>query len=103
MDNQRIGINLAMEFIQTCEKDGLKLDSVLLFGSYAKNQMHEQSDIDLVLVSDQFIGNPFLDARLFAEANLKFPKIEAHPYSTTNFQKGTSFLNEIRSTAIQLK
>jgi len=103
MDYQRIGIDQAKKFIDACETIGLRFESVFLFGSYATNKMSEHSDIDLILVSNQFSGNPFLDAKLFGRANLKFPKIEAHPYTTKKFLSSTSFLEEIKLSAIQIK
>ena len=34
----------------------INLDKVILFGSYARNEQHEGSDVDLLIVSDDFKG-----------------------------------------------
>lgn len=36
--------------------DQIKIDKVILFGSYAKGQFSSDSDIDLAVFSDDFIG-----------------------------------------------
>ena len=36
--------------------NNINLNEIILFGSYAKNSQHENSDIDLIIVSDDFKG-----------------------------------------------
>jgi predicted nucleotidyltransferase len=55
MANREIAIKTAKSFIDECKAKGLVFRKVLLFGSAAKDQMHEWSDIDLLLVSDLFM------------------------------------------------
>ncbi len=43
---------------------GLQLRQVALFGSYAKNNQREGSDIDVVLVADKFEGLNILDRKI---------------------------------------
>jgi len=33
---------------------GINLDKVILFGSYARNKQNENSDVDLLIISDDF-------------------------------------------------
>lgn len=76
-------------------ESGLKIDKFILFGSYAKGNPHEWSDIDLLLVSPDFNNNLFENIDKYAHTNIKYPEIEIHPYSTENFQKKDLFLKEI--------
>lgn len=39
---------------QRLEKNGLKIEKIILFGSYAKGTATEESDIDIVIVSKNF-------------------------------------------------
>lgn len=41
-------------FLDEVQKLEIKLDTVVLFGSFAKQTQHAESDIDLALFSDQF-------------------------------------------------
>ena len=47
---------------------------ILVFGSRAKGEALEDSDLDLLVVSDQFRGTPFLEraSKLLAELDLPF-------------------------------
>ncbi|NJO92364.1 MAG: nucleotidyltransferase domain-containing protein [Chloroflexia bacterium] len=57
MVTRESAIEKAKQFINDCQSNGLSFQKVLLFGSAAKDMTHEWSDIDLLLVSDQFNEN----------------------------------------------
>ena len=84
---------------------GLHLDRVISFGSYAKNQQREYSDIDVMLVSDMFIGIGFIDRKLFSKINIKkeFMDIETKTYPSKYFEQGDPFIDEILKTGIEVK
>lgn len=103
MVNRETAIKTAESFVRDCQKNGLSFYKVLLFGSYAANRAHEWSDIDLLLVSDQFTDNVFENLKLFAKINIKYPLIETHPYPTTYYQQSDSFLNEAKKNAIEIR
>ena len=95
-------INRAKSFIEECRKSGINFEKVLLFGSYAENKAHKWSDIDLLMISDQFTDNIFNDLDLFSKINIRYPEIEVHPYSTKHFSDGDDFINEIMKKSIEL-
>ena len=77
------------------------LRQVVLFGSYARGEQHEWSDIDVALVADHFIDTGFLDIRPFATLCGQYADIEPHPFSTRRFDSGDSSLaEEIKRTGI---
>ena len=49
--------NAISDFIQSLLK-GLRVDAVVLYGSYARGTPHEWSDIDLAVISPDFEGIP---------------------------------------------
>jgi len=100
MVNRETAINTAHSFVNECRLNGLKFYKVLLFGSYARNDIHASSDIDLLVVSDQFTDNIFDDIKMFAKANIKFPIIEVHPYSTSYYLSEDDFIKEIKKESI---
>ncbi len=102
MVTQEAGINFAKSFINDCKAIGLHFYKVLLFGSYAKNRIDEWSDIDLLLVSDQFSENIFENLKLYSKINIKYPIIETHPYSTSYFVQGDDFITEISRESIEI-
>ncbi len=49
------GVNLIItEYKQRLETLGIKVQKIVLYGSYASGRVNEESDIDLVVVSDDF-------------------------------------------------
>lgn len=84
--------------------NGIKLDRVILFGSYAVNLQNENSDIDVAIVSDMFSGFGFEDRKLFSKINIKkeYIDIEAKTYSKKYFEESDPFIEEIKRTGIEI-
>jgi uncharacterized protein len=96
-------INTAQLFVKDCRLIGLNFYKVLLFGSFVKNQAHEWSDIDLLIVSDQFGDNVFENLNLYSKVNIRYPIIETHPYPTAYFLSGDDFISEISKESIEIE
>jgi predicted nucleotidyltransferase len=102
MVDQSVAIKIAKDFVKDCKLSGLKFDKVLLFGSFAKGTVHEGSDIDLLLVSNQFTDNVFENLKLYVKVNIRYPIIETHPFSETLFQKEDEFIQSIIKNCIEI-
>jgi predicted nucleotidyltransferase len=102
MVTRETAINTAKSFIRDCEKNGLKFRKVILFGSATKDQMHPGSDIDLLIVSDQFNNNVFDNLKLYSKINIRYPIIETHPYPTKHFMLGDDFIMHIQKEGIEI-
>lgn len=48
------------DFAEALKEQGLKVDKIILFGSQARGDAGEDSDIDLLVVSPDFAKMPFL-------------------------------------------
>lgn len=96
-------INAAYSFVHDCRNNGLTFNKVYVFGSVVKGNMHSWSDIDLLLISDQFNDNVFDNLKLYSKINIKYSMIETHPYPTAYFNDGDSFINEILKESIELE
>ena len=72
------------------EAKGLHIRHAILFGSYARNEQHEWSDIDIALSADEFQGIRFWDNRLIQDIKTKkmYRDIETHTYSVVDFENG---------------
>ena len=84
--------------------DGIPLDKVILFGSYARNQQNPDSDIDVVLVSELFTGFGFEDRKHFSKINIRkeFVTIETKTYPSSYFEQGDPFISEILKSGVEL-
>lgn len=102
MLTREIAINQANEFIKACINHGIKIDKAILFGSVAKNQLREDSDIDLALVSSQFSKNFIQNNKLTSKINIKFPMIEVHHFNSSYYENGDEFIDEINKTGFEV-
>lgn len=102
MVTRETAIKTAKSFIDECRQNGLTFHQVWLFGSAVKNTAHEWSDIDLLLVSDQFNENVFDNLKLYSRINIKYPLIETHPYPTNYFYQSDDFINRIINEGIEI-
>ncbi len=103
MVTKTTAINLVKTFVSECNKAGLSFNKVMIFGSVAKGENTELSDIDLLLVSDQFTSNIFDNLKLYSKINIRYPIIETHPYPTNYYLEGDEFLNRINYEGIEIR
>ena len=105
MLDKNAAIEIVRGYAQDIESQGVHLQSVILYGSFAKETQHEWSDIDVALVADEFTGFYFNDSDLFPYVSIKKPyiRIEAKTYPTEYFKQGDPFINEIIQTGIRIK
>ncbi len=95
---RRIAKALAREL----KKNKIIVDKIILYGSYAKGNPHDYSDIDLAIISPSFNGKRMLDiqeelARIFSNY---LSIIEPLGYSTEDFRSAEpeTLLGEIKKS-----
>ena len=49
------------KYIRALQESGIHVQQVFLYGSHAKNQAHRDSDIDIIVVSEDFKGKELLE------------------------------------------
>lgn len=91
-----------LRFIKLIKKD-FRLQEVYLFGSTVKGESETWSDIDLALVSQDFIGDSFDDTKRLIPYILKVESaIEVHPFRPEDFTNKNPFVQEILSTGLKI-
>ena len=106
MLTKKTAIKIVKDFLAACGERNITFRKVLLFGSVAANNMHEYSDIDVALVSEDFSGHPFKDWSMLTPVKIssrKFSDIEPHPFTTKYFKKGDPFIDVIKKTGIEIE
>ena len=93
---------MVKDFVKEVQAQGVHLSRAILFGSVSQNKHTEFSDIDVALVSDDFIGVGFKDIPLFVKALRKHYIIQPKTFSTKDFQAGDAFTKEITRTGIEI-
>lgn len=77
------------------------MKNIYLYGSYAKGNFSEDSDIDIVVVGDDFVGDPIEDTMLLMRIRRKVDnRINPRPFKTSNFIKSNPIVKEIMETGI---
>jgi len=104
MLTQNAVIKTVRNYAKEINKSGVNLRKVILYGSFAKGTQHEWSDIDVVLVADDFTGVGILDTPRFSRINLQTPymNIEPRTYPTDYFIESDPFIEEIKKTGIEI-
>ena len=103
MATQEIAIKTVQDFLKDFQKCGLNLRKAILFGSYAKNNQHLDSDIDLALVADEFTGIGFVDIQLFVKVLKHYIIIQPKTFPTKYYLRGDPFIDEINNTGIEIQ
>ena len=100
MVTQAIALARVQQFLEEVRQLGVPLRKAILFGSFAHNEQHEYSDIDLALVADDFTGAAFIDMKPFVRALVEHVDIEPHTFSPAQFTDCNPFVQEIKRTGI---
>jgi predicted nucleotidyltransferase len=103
MLNRTLAIEQVKHFLNNVKNSGLEFNKAILFGSSARDEMNEWSDIDLMLVSDKFSNNIFENIKLYSKININYPDIETHPFPLDYFNESDPFIEEIKRTGIEIK
>ncbi len=99
--------NGIMEIVQkyvekVCEKYQIK--AIILFGSYAKGIEHEDSDIDIAIVTDDIENDRFDEEIKLMQLRWDIDlRIEPHIISISDYENDeTPFVMEVKNTGIKV-
>lgn len=96
-------IELVRQYIGELQKHDICIKEAILFGSYAKGNPKEESDIDVALISDSFTGDRFDDRRKIVPLRRNIDvRIEPMPFNPADFYNGDILAEEIRRTGKKL-
>ncbi|PJA62391.1 MAG: hypothetical protein CO162_01305, partial [bacterium (Candidatus Ratteibacteria) CG_4_9_14_3_um_filter_41_21] len=100
-------IEKVKEFVFLLEnREKIKIDKVILYGSCLRGGIRADSDIDVAIISSQF-GKDRIEegAKLFEIAGEVDPKIEPIPISTKAWREDTwiPLIFEVKSKGIEIK
>lgn len=104
MDKKSV-ISLLKRYYHSLRKNGVPLEGMILFGSYARGDFHKDSDIDVCLLSPVFGKDAFRDRKMIAERCSKpDSRIELFPVNPQKFLKDrlSPLLHEIRKDAVRI-
>lgn len=84
----------------------IKIDKAYLYGSYAKGNYNEYSDLDIAIFSDSFKERSFVDAVAFLLSLARKYRdvcIEPVAFTTSDLQEDNPFVKEICATGKEIE
>jgi len=90
--DKRSALNTLHNFRLALESKGIRIHKLILFGSYAQGKAREGSDIDVLVISDDFSGKDYWERiDILADAIYEvFEPIEAVALTSEEWEKGES-------------
>src|SRR4030042_1202619 len=99
-------VRIVRKFIKALKQEGIPVDRVILYGSYAKGKVGPDSDIDVAVISRNFGKDRVEEGMtLFRIAGKIDPRLEPIPISSESYQKDTwvPLIYEIKEKGIELE
>ena len=92
-------IEVVKKYINELQQNNMPIQGAFIFGSYAKENPKEESDIDVALISTAFTGDRFEDRRKIVPFRRKIDsRIEPIPFRPEDFEQGGNLVDEIKKT-----
>ncbi len=88
-------IELSAKYIKKLKDNNIKVSDAWLFGSYAKEQQNENSDIDLAIVLDQKEKTFDTEVKLMVIRQGDETLIEPHAFTVEEFNRSTPIVGQI--------
>ena len=87
-------LKIVADYAKALEAEGVKPQKTILFGSYSTGTQHEGSDIDLVVISEDFADKDYWERiNVLAAAIVRvFEPIEAVAMTPEEWQRGDSLI-----------
>jgi len=102
MDQKR-AIKIVKSYLANLLMNNFDIKAAYIFGSYARGNVHQHSDIDLAIVLNK-LSNPFeMEVRSMILRRTDETMIEPHLFDQTDFTPSNPFAHEIMQTGIELK
>jgi predicted nucleotidyltransferase len=92
-------------FVDILVKKGIRIDQVILYGSYASGNMKHYSDIDLAIISPDFGNDKFEESKLLLQTAWRVdPRLQPVPISSESFSKKTwvPLIHQIKASGIEI-
>ena len=99
-------INIIIEFIQSLKKNGVTIDRVFLYGSYARGISKDGSDIDIAVISPDFGKDRYEEGKLLRQLAWRIDtRLEPVPISSESFLNDDwiPLIHEIKTNGIPIE
>jgi len=96
--------SIIKKYLKILQSNDYRIKKTYLYGSYAKGKYRKDSDIDILIISEDFTGNRFKDSLKL----LKFcrdidSRIEPMPYRPEDFNDADPLVIEVKATGEEIR
>jgi len=93
-----------LQYRRNIENAGIPIEKMVVFGSYARGNAREDSDIDICVVSPKLGKDEMAEASKLNFLRWKLDnRIEAHPVSSKDFKEtATPLISEIKKYGVEV-
>ena len=96
-------LTILTAFLKAIPRDKFNLSKAYLFGSYARNNQHEESDIDLAVIIKN-LSDPYGAQVELMKLRRNFDlRIEPHPFNESDFSIQNPLVYEILKYGQEIK
>jgi len=97
--DKKDALNVAHRYAETV-KNVFDFQKIILFGSYARGNYREDSDIDIAVIFPDYNNRLDRQLDLMKLTRKVDTRIEPHPFKEKEFEISNPFVNEIQQTGI---
>jgi predicted nucleotidyltransferase len=95
---------ILLRYRSLLEKDGFPVKKMILYGSYARGNFKNYSDIDVCIISDKLLKNKdYYESYLWKKVLEVDPRIEPVGYHPKEFKDIDPLVNEIKREGIEIE
>jgi predicted nucleotidyltransferase len=100
--DKRNAIEIVTEYLSRLLKNDFDIKTAYIFGSFARGNVNQSSDIDLAIVLNK-LSNPFeMEVKSMTLRSTYETIIEPHLFDQTDFSPSNPFAYEIMKTGIEI-
>jgi len=97
-------LRISKGYLLRLRNSDIGFDEAWLFGSFARGNQHENSDIDLAIILKEDMNHTFeTDVQLMVIRNGEETLIEPHAFSKDEFDYKLPIVNQIVKTGIKIE
>lgn len=101
--DKKDAIKIARQYLAYLTKNDFDIKAAYIFGSFAKENSHKDSDIDLAVVLHNFSNSFNIEVKSMILRRKNETIIEPHLFDQTEFNSSNPFANEILKTGLEIK
>jgi|LGVC01.1.fsa_nt_gb predicted nucleotidyltransferase len=97
---------IIQKFVAILLDKGIRIEQVILYGSYASGNITPYSDIDIAIISPDFGNDKFEESKLLLQTAWRVdPRLQPVPISSESFVKNTwiPLFHQIKEYGIEIK